>query len=83
VVGQQLLGGSFTRNPGRIGGFALLIVRYARCLLSRVGSYAPSDHRVNLTAYGAGGMIEYTAFRSARSRGSPVSVVPIWLVTYA
>jgi hypothetical protein len=30
------LGGSFTWNPGRIGGFALLIVRYARCLLSRV-----------------------------------------------
>jgi hypothetical protein len=44
---------------------------------------APSGHRVKLTAYGACGMIEYTAFRSARSRGSPVSVGPIWLVTYA
>ena len=35
-----------------------------------------------LMGYDAGGMIEYTAFRSARSRGSPVIVAPIWLVTY-
>ena len=65
------------------GGFALLNVRHVRCPLSSVGSRATSGHRVNLTAYGAGGMTEYTAFRSARSRGSPVSAVPIWLVTYA
>jgi hypothetical protein len=38
-------------------------------------------HRMNLTGYVAGGMIEYTAFRSARSRGSPVTDVPIPLVT--
>ena len=32
--------------------------------------------------YPAAAMTEYTALRSARSRGSPVSTVPIPLVTY-
>jgi hypothetical protein len=41
-------------------------------------------HRLDMpaiTAYDAGGMIAYTAFRSASSRGSPVTDVPTWLVT--
>jgi hypothetical protein len=79
---MPLLGGSLTWNPGRVGGFTF---QYALRSLSALtcGITRTVGHCVNLTAYGSGGMIEYTAFRSARSRGSPVSVVPIWLVTYA
>jgi hypothetical protein len=41
----------------------------------------PHRQYVRRAAYRAGGTIEYTAFRSARSRGSPVTDVPIRLVT--
>ena len=78
---MPLLGGSFSWNPGCIGGMG-----FAHCMLRSLSTHACGipctvGHRVIFAAY-SGGMIEYTAFRNAMSRGSPV-IPPIWLVTYA